>query len=122
MQIKYKGDVILKVKNDNFEILKEYGFIQSKVANYPMKLVKVVDVDKKYVIEVCNDPERSYNMWSGKEWKGVGVLNLWECDVLDLEYKWSDGEISPYYETRRTHNTLLSSYIDDLINDGIVEN
>lgn len=110
----------MKVKNDNFEILKEYGFIQSKVANYPIKLIKVVDVDKKYVIEVCNDSERSYNMWSGKDWKGVGILNLWECGVLNLEYKWSDGEVSPYYETKRTHNELLSDYIQDLINDGIV--
>ena len=111
----------MKIKDDNFEILKEYGFTQSKVASFPMALMKVVDIDKGYVIEVCNDPKRSYNMWSGKDWKDVGILKLWECDALDLNYKWRDGEISPYYETKRTHNELLPNYTQDLINGGLVE-
>ncbi len=111
----------MKVKNDNFQKLKEYGFVQSKVAIFPTKLVRVADANKKYIIEVCNEPDRSYNMWSGKDWKNVGILYLWECDVLDLEHKWCDGEISPYYEVKQTHNVLLSNYIQDLIDADLVE-
>lgn len=113
--------MIIKVKNDNFEILKTFGFSQSKVANFPQKLFKIVDIDKRYIIEVCNDSERSYNMWSGKDWKDVGILKLWECRKLELDYKWRDGIISPYYELDRTYNELLINYIQDLINSEVVE-
>lgn len=110
----------MKIKDDNFAILKKHGFIQSKVASFPQKMVKVVDVNKKYVVEVCNDLPRSRNMWTGEDWKYVGILRLWECKVLDMNYKWRDGEISPYYEVKETRNELLNDYIRDLIDSGIV--
>lgn len=103
----------LIIIDDNFEELKKYGFIQSKVSIYPQTLVKVVDIEKKYIVEVCNEPLRGYNVWSGEDWKDVGVLKLWECNRLDMEYKYRDGEVSPYYERNRTNNALLTEYIQD---------
>lgn len=104
----------------NFEDLEKYGFKQSKVACYPIKTVKVVDFEKKYVIEICND-KPSYNMWTGKDWKDVGILKLWECKEIDLNYKWRDGENGVYYECDKTHNEEIEKYIQDLIKDKIIE-
>lgn len=76
--------------------------------------MKVVDLENKYIIEVCNESERSYNMWSGKDWKDVGILYLWKCKVLD-------NETSPYYECDRTNNGLIENYIQDLIDADLID-
>lgn len=109
------------IKDDNFEALKEFGFMQSKVSCFPIKLMKVVDLENKYILEVCNEAERSYNMWSGKDWKEVGVLHLWKCKRLDIDYEWRNDELSPYYECDRTYNELIESYIQDLIGSGLIQ-
>ena len=109
----------MKLKENNFDALSDYGFGQSKVAIYPTKLFKVVDVNKQYVIEICND-KINRNMWSGEDVNDVGILKLWECEGLDLNYKWRDGEISAYYDAKRTDNKLLPMYVQDLILAGLV--
>jgi len=109
------------IKNDNFKELKKFGFEQSRVSCFPIKLVKVVDDEQNLIIEVCNEAERSYNMWSGKDWKEVGVLQLWKCHKLEADYNWSNGEKSPYYECDRTNNENLPHYIQDLIEADLIE-
>lgn len=109
------------IKDDNFEALKDFGFVQSKVSCFPIELIKVADLENRYILEVCNEAERSYNMWSGKDWMEVGILKLWKCKSIDSKYEWSDGDISPYYERDRTNNELIENYIQDLIDAGLIE-
>lgn len=109
------------IKDDNFEALKEFGFVQSKVSCFPIQLIKVVDLENRYILEVCNEAERSYNMWSGKDWMEVGILRLWKCKSVDVKYEWLDGEISPNYERDITNNEFIENYIQDLIDAVLIE-
>lgn len=91
------------IKDDNFEPLKEFGFVKDNKAIFPTKLIKIINAEQDISIKVCDEKERSYNVWSGKDWKEVGVLYLWNRN----------------YGTRNSEK--ISPYIQDLINLGLVE-
>lgn len=96
------------------EDLERFGYTLSRVAVYPTKMMKVADVVKNLVIEVCLE-ESLYNTWTHKDTKDSRILKLWVCRVLRLE----DEKI--YYEDDHTQNELIEPYIWDLIKAGLVE-
>ena len=56
--LKYTGDLDLLVS--------KYGFELSHVAVYPKAYVKVIDFDKKIILEM-NFGKKIINMWAGEE-------------------------------------------------------
>jgi hypothetical protein len=90
--------------------LLNFGFEQSKVALYPIKLVRVVDWDNKLILVICND-EPVINMWDGKDKNSVGIPILWTCTVLE---KRPNGSL--YYEcTSGIYNKdIVSKYMQDI--------
>lgn len=93
------------VRADNFDALRTYRFVDDKVALFPTKLIRQIDDTRS--LKVCNDPERSYNVWTGKDWKEVGILYVWS----------KNGDRC--YGTNRADE--VKPYIQDLIDDGIVD-
>ncbi len=105
--------------------LLENGYHLSHVAVYPKKYVKIVDKDKKYIIEICME-EPSYNTWTNKDWKDSKILKLWKCKKL--EYTNRTIVLEPnvkehwYYEQYKTIiGTQINNYIQDLIEKRLIK-
>ena len=104
------------------EQLVERGYHKSHVAVFPTAMTKIID--DKHVIEVCME-EPSYNMWDGRDWKQSKIFELWQCSVV----KKSNNKIllEPnvkehwYYEKKQYGIEDITPYIQDLIDDGLVE-
>lgn len=114
----------MKIKEENMNQLYDMGFSKSHVAVYPECLVRVADWDKKYILEIgISSP--CINFWDGKDKNGYRVIDLWECHRLEntntkilLE---PDVKEHLYYERHITHNEEIKEYIQDLIENGFIE-
>lgn len=91
------------VKDDNFEPLKNFGFTKDNRAIFPTRLIKIIDAEQDICLKVCDEKEKSYNVWTRKDWKDVGILYLWNGN---------HGTCS---------SEIINPYIQDLIKLGLVE-
>ena len=107
------------------EQLIESVYSKSHVAVYPTAFVKVVDIEKKYIIEICLE-EPSYNDWTGEDWKHSREIRIWECSLINERSK-SKILLEPkvgehlYYERLGWGFVESTPYIQDLIAKGLVK-